>query len=132
MERTVKVITTRHIINTCRCYCSPCDIKPETGLPDKGSYDSSITTEVADDYACRMPFRMIADRTTQHGIPLSSGTAYNIMHRLGMSLGSPAAAIAAMIRKAKTLHPTRRLFTSTAATSGHGYCTIRLPETRCT
>ena len=43
MERTVKVITTRHTINTCHCSCSPWDIKPETGLLDKGSYDSSIT-----------------------------------------------------------------------------------------
>ena len=101
---TVRSITTRHTINTCRCHRCPKDIKPETGLPDKGSYDSSIIAEVADDYVCRMPFRMIADWMTRHGIPLSTGTAHNIMHRLGMSLGAPAAAIAAMIRKAKILH----------------------------
>ena len=61
---------------------------------------------MAEDYVCRMPFRMIADWMTRHGIPLSSGTAYNIMCRRGgeMSLGSPAAAIAAMIRKARILH----------------------------
>ena len=41
-ECTVKVITTRHTINTCRCHRCPKDIEPETGLPDKGSYDSSI------------------------------------------------------------------------------------------
>ena len=51
-----------------------------------------------------MPFRMIADWMTRHGIPLSTGTAHNIMRRLGMSLGAPAAAIAAMIRKARILH----------------------------
>ena len=102
--RTVRSITTRHTINTCRCFCGQKGIKPETGLPDKGSYDSSIIAEVADDYVCRMPFRMIADWMTRHGIPLSTGTAYNIMHRLGASLGTPAAAIAAMIRKAKILH----------------------------
>ena len=104
VERTIKVITTRHTINTCCCSCGLGDIKPETGLPDKGSYDSSITTEVADDYACRMPFRMIADRMSRYGITLSSGTAHNIMRRLGVSLGAPAATIAAMIRKARILH----------------------------
>ena len=101
VERTIKVITTRHTINTCRCSCGLVDIKPETGLPDKGSYDPSITTDVADDYVCRMPFRMIADRMSRYGITLSSGTAHNIMRR---SLGAPAAAIVAMIRKAKILH----------------------------
>ena len=104
VERTIKVITTRHTINTCRCSCGLVDIKPETGLPDKGSYDPSITTDVADDYVCRMPFRMIADRMSRYGITLSSGTAHNIMRRLGTSLGAPAAAIVAMIRKAKILH----------------------------
>ena len=102
--RTVRSITTRHTINTCRCSCGQKGIKPETGLPDKGSYDSSIIAEVADGYACRMPFRMIADWMTRHGIPLSTGTAHNIMRRLGASLGAPAAAIAAMIRKARILH----------------------------
>ena len=73
--RTVMVITTSHSINTCRCRsCGRDGIEPETGLPNNGSYDSSITTEVADDYACRMPFRMIADRMTRHGITLSLGT----------------------------------------------------------
>ena len=56
--RTVRSITTRHTINTCRCSCGQKGIKPETGLPDKDSYDSSIIAEVADDYVCRMPFRM--------------------------------------------------------------------------
>ena len=125
-ECTVKVITTRHTINTCRCLAlRPKDIEPETGLPDKGSYDSSIIAEVADGYACRMPFRMIADWMSRHGIPLSLGTAHNIMRRLGESLGTPAAYIAAMIRRARYCTPTRRRFTSTAATSGCGYCTIR-------
>ena len=103
-ECTVKVITTRHTINTCRCYRCPKDIEPETGLPDKGSYDSSIIAEVADDYACRMPFRMIAERMARYGVSLSTGTAYNIMRRLGESLDTPAADIAAMIRRAKILH----------------------------
>ena len=103
-ECTVKVITTRHTINTCRCHRCPKDIEPETGLPDKGSYDSSIIAEVADDYACRMPFRMIAERMARYGVSLSTGTAYNIMRRLGESLGTPAADIAAMIRRAKILH----------------------------
>ncbi len=89
VERTIKVITTRHTINTRRCSCGLVDIKPETGLPDKGSYDPSITTDVADDYVCRMPFRMIADRMSRYGITLSSGTAHNIMRRLGTSLGAP-------------------------------------------
>ena len=98
--RTVKVIITSHSINTCRCRsCGRDGIEPETGLPNNGSYDSSITTEVADDYACRMPFRMIADRMTRHGITLSSGTVRNIMRRLGASLGTPAA----VIRKARIL-----------------------------
>ena len=82
-ECTVKVITTRHTINTCRCHRCPKDIEPETGLPDKGSYDSSIIAEVADDYACRMPFRMIAERMARYGVSLSTGTAHNIMRRLG-------------------------------------------------
>ena len=103
-ECTVKVITTRHTINTCRCHRCPKDIEPETGLPDKGSYDSSIIAEVADDYACRMPFRMIAERMARYGVSLSTGTAYNIMRRLGESLDTPAADIAAMIRRAKILH----------------------------
>ena len=102
--RTVRSITTRHTINTCRCSCGQKDIEPETGLPDTGSYDSSIIAEVADNYTCRMPFRMIADWMTRHGIPLSLGTAHNIMRRLGESLGTPAADIAAMIRKARILH----------------------------
>ena len=103
-ECTVKVITTRHTINTCRCHRCPKDIEPETGLPDKGRYDSSIIAEVADDYACRMPFRMIAERMARYGVSLSTGTAYNIMRRLGESLGTPAADIAAMIRRARILH----------------------------
>ena len=102
--RTVRSITTRHTINTCRCSCGQKDIEPETGLPDTGSYDSSIIAEVADGYACRMPFRMIADWMSRHGIPLSLGTAHNIMRRLGESLGTPAAYIAAMIRRARILH----------------------------
>ena len=103
--RTVRVTTTRHTTNTCRCdSCGLEEIRPETGLPDSGSYDLNITAEVADDYACRMPFRMIADRMTRHGIPLSSGTAHNIMRRLGTSLGTPVAAIVAAIRKASILH----------------------------
>ena len=102
--RTVRSITTRHTINTCRCHRCPKDIEPETGLPDTGSYDSSIIAEVADGYACRMPFRMIADWMSRHGIPLSTGTAHNIMRRLGEYLGTPAAYIAAMIRKARILH----------------------------
>ena len=102
--RTVRSITTRHTINTCRCHRCPKDIEPETGLPDTGSYDSSIIAEVADDYACRMPFRMIAERMARYGVSLSTGTAYNIMRRLGESLGTPAADIAAMIRKARILH----------------------------
>ena len=73
-------------------------------LPNNGSYDSSITTEVADDYACRMPFRMIADHMTRHGITLSSGTVHNIMRRLGTPLGTPATDIAAAIRRAGILH----------------------------
>ncbi len=51
-----------------------------------------------------MPFRMIADRMSRYGITLSSGTTHNIMRRLGASPGTPAAAIAAMIRKARILH----------------------------
>ena len=103
--RTVMVITTSHSINTCRCRsCGRDGIEPETGLPNNGSYDSSITTEVADDYACRMPFRMIADRMTRHGITLSSGTVHNIMRRLGASLGNPAVDIAAAICRVKMLH----------------------------
>ena len=103
--RTVQVTTTRHTTNTCRCdSCGLEEIRPETGLPSSGSYDSSITVEVADNYACRMPFRMIADRMTRHGIPLSSGTAHNIMRRLGASLGAPAADIVTAIRKARILH----------------------------
>ena len=104
MVRTVRSITTRRTINTCRCSCGQKGIEPETGLPDKGSYDSSIIAEVADNYTCRMPFRMIADWMTRHGILLSLGTAHNIMRRLGESLGTPAAYIAAMIRKARILH----------------------------
>ena len=102
--RTVMVITTCHAINTCSCSCGQEGIKPKTGLPDKGSYDSSIMIEVADDYAYRMPFRMIADRMTRHGIPLFSGTAHNIMRRRGMPSDTPAEAIVAVIRKAKILH----------------------------
>ena len=102
---TVKVITTSHSINTCRCRtCGRDGIESETALPNNGSYDSSITTEAADGYACRMPFRMIADRMRRHGITLSSGTVHNIMRRLGISLGTPAADIAAAIRKAGILH----------------------------
>ena len=78
--RTVNVITTSHSINTYKCRsCSRDGIESETGLPNSGSYDSSMTTEVADDYACRMPFRMIADCMVRHGITLSSGTVHNIM-----------------------------------------------------
>ena len=65
---------------------------------------SEHVTEVADCYACRMPFRMIADRMTRHGISLSSGTAHNIMRKLGASLSAPTADIVAVIRKAKILH----------------------------
>ena len=103
--RTVKVITTCHSINTCSCdSCGRGGIEPETGLPNNGSYDPSVTTEVADDYACRMPFRIIAGRMTRHGITLSLGTVHNIMRRLGTALGAPTAAIIAVIRKAKILH----------------------------
>ena len=103
--RTITNITTRHSINTCRCNsCGREDIRPETGLPNNGSYDPSIVTEVADCYACRMPFRMIADYMTRHGVTLSSGTAHNIMRRLGASLSTPTADIVAIIRKAKILH----------------------------
>ena len=35
-----------------------------------------MTTEMVDDYAYHMPFRMIADRMTQHGVMLSSGTRH--------------------------------------------------------
>ena len=102
---TIKVITTSHSINTCRCRsCGRDGIEQEADLPNNGSYDSSIATEVADDYACRMPFRMIADRMTRHGISLSSGTVHNIMRRLGASLRTPTADIAAAIRKARILH----------------------------
>ena len=59
---------------------------------------------MADDYACRMPFRMIADCMRRHGITLSSGTVHNIMRRLGTSLRTLAADIAAAIRKAGILH----------------------------
>ena len=90
--RIVKVITTSHSINTCKCRsCGRDGIKPKTDLPNNSSYDSSITTEVADDYVCRMPFRMIADRMRRHGITLSSGTVHNIMRRRGTSLRTPAA-----------------------------------------
>ena len=103
--RTVRVTTTRHTINTCRCdSCGLEGIEPETGLPRSGSYDPGITAEVAENYACRMPFRMIADRMTREGIPLSSGTAHNIMRRLGTSLKAPTAAIVAAIRAARILH----------------------------
>ena len=103
--RTITNITTCHSINTCRCNsCGREDIRPETGLSNNGSYDPSIVTEVADCYACRMPFRMIADYMTRHGVTLSSGTAYNIMHRLGASLSTPTADTVAIIRKAKILH----------------------------
>ena len=38
--RTVRVTTTRHTINTCRCdACGLEGIEPETGLPESGSYD---------------------------------------------------------------------------------------------
>ena len=99
-ECTVKVITTRHTINTCRCHRCPKDIC-------KGRYGHN----------CRGGRRQIAERCAV--ISLSTGTAYNIMRRLGESLGTPAADIAAMIH----CTPTRRRFTSTA-TSGCGYCTI--------
>ena len=103
--RTVRVTTTRHTISTCRCdACGLEGIEPETGLPRSGSYDLSIAAEVAENYACRMPFRMIADRMARHGIPLSSGTAHNIMRRLGESLTAPTAAIIAAIRAARILH----------------------------
>ena len=105
---TIKVITTSHSINTCRCRsCGRDGIEQEAGIPNNGSYDSSITTEVTDDYACRMPFRMIADRMTRHVISLSSGTVHNIMRRLGVSLRTPTADIAAAIRKARILHSIR-------------------------
>ena len=103
--RTVQVITTRHTINTCKCNsCGLVEIRPETNLPDSGSYDSSITTEVADDYLCRMPFKMIADRMTRHGIPLSASTAHTIMYRAGMALGPSTRDIADAVRNAKILH----------------------------
>ena len=40
-----------------------------------------------------MPFRMIAERMARYGVSLSTGTAYNIMRRLGESLGTPAATL---------------------------------------
>ena len=103
--RTVKAVTTSHSINTCRCRsCGRDGIEPETGLPNNGSYDPSITTEVADGYACRMPFRMIADRARRYGITLSSGTVHNIMRRPGASLGTPTADIATAIHRTGILH----------------------------
>ena len=103
--RTVKAVTTPRSINTCRCRsCGRDGIEPETGLPNNGSYDPSITTEVADGYACRTPFRMIADRARRYGITLSSGTVHNIMRRPGASPGTPTADTATAMRRAGILH----------------------------
>ena len=41
---------------------------------------------------------------TRHGVTLSSGTAHNIMRRLGTSLSAPTADIVTVIRKAGILH----------------------------
>ena len=124
--RTVRGTTTRHTINTCRCdSCGMEGIRPETGLPRSGSYDPGITSEVAENHACRMPCRMIADRITREGIPLSSGTAHNIMRGLGASLKAPTAAIAAAIRAARILHADETSIYLNSRNVWCGYCTIR-------
>ncbi len=103
--RTVKAVATPRSINTCRCRsCDRDGIEPETGLPNNGSYDPSITTEVADGYACRTPFRMTADRARRYGITLSSGTVHSIMRRPEASLGTPTADTATAMRRAGILH----------------------------
>ena len=93
---TVKIVTASSSMNTRRCRsCGRDGMEPETGLPNGGSHDLSITAEVADDYECRMPFGMIADCMVRHGITPSSGTARNTMRRLGAPLETHAADIAA-------------------------------------
>ena len=105
VERTVKVITTRHTINSCSCRtCGRKDIVPKTNLPKKGSYDASIVTEVADNFAARMPFKVMVQYMSRHGIKISTGTANNIMCRLGTALKNPVMTIILHLLKAEILH----------------------------
>lgn len=73
MERTVSIVTTHHTINLCRCLaCSRKDIIPKTNLPKKCSYDASIVTKVADNFAARMPFKVMTEYMSRHGIKIST------------------------------------------------------------
>ena len=103
----------RHTINTCRCSCGQKDIESET--PSRqGKLRFEHNCRGGRRLVCRMPFRMIADWMARHGIPLSTGTAHNII----------MAAIAAMIRKARILH----IDETSIHLNGHNvwvWCTIR-------
>ena len=102
--RKVKVITTSHSINICRCRsCGYNGIESKDCLPNNGSYDPSITTEVADDYAYCILFRMIADRMTRHGLMLFSGTVHNIA-QTGSIHGNPCSRYYIHDTQAKMLH----------------------------
>ena len=103
LKHIVEVLTTKHVVNTCRCDSCGIIVEPETDLPKKGEYSRNIVAEVASQYVDRIPIKRISRNMSRH-VKMSVGTTWAIMCRLGLNLGIPAWKIVEIIRNATILH----------------------------
>ena len=86
----VRAATTRHTIHVYECrQCGKEGMELETGLPGSCNLGTDARVCIADNFACRMPHRMSADRMGRDGLPVSTGTVNNVLARMGRNLGVP-------------------------------------------
>lgn len=106
-HKTITVVTTRHIINTCKCLqCGRQDIISKVpDIPKKGDYGPNIIQDVVSSYESRMPVYMISKNSKRDiGTGISTGAVCNILYRVGDGLNIPAKQILASLMLAKILH----------------------------
>ncbi len=100
-----KPVTTRHTIHTCTCnQCGKAGIQGDACLPGYGNYGHNIISEIVTNHMDRMPCRLNAQRITNMGVPISTGTIHNIVRYVGTNLENPSMRILEKIRGAAVLN----------------------------